>query len=154
VTLATGKTYRFRVRAIDGDRNVSAFSVGPAVTPRLVQGSSPSVAYTRTWTTTRTTKASGGSVRYSKAKGATASLRATGRSFGLVVTKGPGRGKAAIYVNGVLKGTIDLWAPATTYRVQAWSISYSTSTARTVKVVVLGTSGRPRVDLDAFVVLK
>jgi len=57
-------------------------------------------------------------------------------------------------VNGVLKATIDLRSASTTYRVQAWSIRYSTSTSRTVKVVVLGTSGRPRVDVDAFVVLK
>jgi hypothetical protein len=43
---------------------------------------------------------------------------------------------------------------ATTYRAQVWSIRYSTSASRTIKVVVVGTSGRPRVDLDAFIVLR
>ena len=36
----------------------------------------------------------------------------------------------------------------------AWQQTWSTSATRTIKLVVVGTSGRPRVDLDAFVVVK
>ena len=49
----------------------------------------------------------------------------------------------------------DLAPPATTkYRALAWQKTWSTSGTQTVKLVVVGTSGRPRVDLDAFAVLK
>ena len=42
----------------------------------------------------------------------------------------------------------------TTYRAVAWQRTWSTSATRTIRLVVVGTSGRPRVDLDAFAVLR
>ena len=59
-----------------------------------------------------------------------------------------------VLINGSVVGTIDLYAPTTHTRVIGWQKTWSTSATRTIKVVVLGTSGRPRVDVDAFVVLK
>jgi hypothetical protein len=35
-----------------------------------------------------------------------------------------------------------------------WQRHFSTSATRTIKVVVQGTAGRPRFDIDAFVVLR
>jgi hypothetical protein len=154
VKLARSHTYRFRVRAMDNDGNWSAWSYGPTFLARLVQQSAGSIDYARTWTTRTSDKFSSGSVRYSKTAGASASYRATGRAYAVVTTKGPTRGKARIYVNGVLKATVDLYSPTSKYRVQVWTKRYGTSVARTIKVVVLGTSGRPRVDVDAFVVLR
>ncbi|HEY3334872.1 MAG TPA: CSLREA domain-containing protein [Candidatus Limnocylindrales bacterium] len=152
--LPTGKTYRFRVRAVDQDGNVSGWAYGATFAARLLQQSSSAVHYSGTWATTWSASFSGGSTRRSSSAGASASLTATGRAYAFVTTTGPTRGKAKVYVNGVLKATIDLRSVTLTYRVQAWSIRYSTSTSRTIKVVVVGTSGRPRVDVDAFVVLK
>jgi hypothetical protein len=39
-------------------------------------------------------------------------------------------------------------------RAVAWQKTWSGSAKRTVKIVVLGTSGRPRVDLDAFAIVR
>jgi CSLREA domain-containing protein len=154
VELGRNHTYRFRAAARDNDGNWSAWSYGPTFLARLVQQSAASVDYTRTWTTTSNAVFSSGSVRYSKTAGASVSYRATGRAFAFVTTLGPTRGKARIYINGVLKATVDLYAATSKYRVQVWTKRYTDSEARTIKVVVLGTSGRPRVDADAFVVLK
>jgi CSLREA domain-containing protein len=154
VTLANGKTYRFRVRAVDYDANASSWRYGPTFDARLVQQTSTAVHYAKTWVTSSNAVFSGGSVRYAKAAGASATYTATGRAYAFVTTTGPTRGKAKIYVNGVLKATVDLYSASEAYRVQAWSIGYSTSSSRTIKVVVLGTSGRPRADLDAFAVLR
>jgi hypothetical protein len=94
---------------------------------------------------------SGGSTRRSTASGASARFTATGRSFAWVTTTGPTRGTARIYVNGTLTDTVSLNAPTTTYRVQAWSRSYSSDVTRTIRIVVQGAA---RVDLDAFAVVR
>jgi hypothetical protein len=152
--LSIGTAYRFRIVAIDHDGNRSAAATSSSNTPRLTQGTSTALHYTSTWRTASSTAYSGGSTRYATTGGASASYTATGRAYAFVSTKAANRGKARIYVNGVLKATIDLGTMATTYRAQVWSIRYSTSASRTIKVVVVGTSGRPRVDLDAFIVLR
>ena len=79
-------------------------------------------------------------------------MRVTGRSIALVTTKAPTRGTVKVYVNGTYVATVDLYATTTKYRALAWQKTWSTSGTRTVKLVVVGTSGRPRVDLDAFAV--
>jgi hypothetical protein len=59
-----------------------------------------------------------------------------------------------VYVNGVHKATVDLYRSSAKYRVVVWQATYSSVATRTIKLVVAGTPGRPRVDLDAFVVIK
>ncbi len=55
------------------------------------------------------------------------------------------RGKVRVYVNGNYVTTVDLRSSSTRYRVLAWQKTWSTSATRTVKLVVAGTRGRPRV---------
>jgi hypothetical protein len=59
-----------------------------------------------------------------------------------------------VYIDGVLKGTVSATSSANTYRRIAYQFTWSTAGTHTIKVVVLGTSGHPRVDVDAFLVLK
>jgi len=63
------------------------------------------------------------------------------------------RGKVKIYVNGTLVATLDCKATSTIYRSVGWQKTWSTSGTRTVKLVVSGTSGRPRIDFDGFAIL-
>jgi hypothetical protein len=153
-TVRNGLHVRYRVTAQDGSNNVSPPLATPSFYPWLVQQSDGDVVYSGAWTTSRSTSYSGGSVRYAKASGASLSYRFTGRAIALVTTTSPTRGKARIYVNGVYQATVDLRSSSSGYRVLAWQKTWSTSRTRTVKVVVLGTAGRPRVDADGFVVLK
>ena len=59
-----------------------------------------------------------------------------------------------VYINGRRVATVDLYRTSTQYRVLAWQRTWSTTATRTVKLVVVGTSGRPRVDVDAFTLVK
>ena len=68
----------------------------------------------------------------------------------LVMAKGPGRGKAAIYFDGKLATTVDTYAKANTNRVVVWDKELAGAGNHTVKVVNLATSGRPRIDVDAY----
>ena len=122
------------------------------MTLRLVQQSSTSVKYSGTWTTAAGTAYSGGSVKWRKGVYASATYAFTGSGIGFVTAKAALRGKVFVYVDGVKRATLDLRG-ATSNRLVAFvrGLAYG---PHTVKVVALGTAGRPRVDLDGFVVLR
>jgi hypothetical protein len=147
-------TVRFRVRATDGTGNTGAWVTSRLVTPRLVQSSSTTVRYAGRWRTGTGAAYSGGSTRFAKTAGASATYAFTGRSVGLVTTLGPTRGEVRIYVNGRYNATVDLNSPYTRHQVIAWQRTWASTGSRTIRLVVAGTPGHPRVDLDAFAVLK
>jgi hypothetical protein len=151
---ASSGTIRYRVRAVDAAGNAGAWVNGITLNPRLTQQTSSSVKYSGTWASKSSSSFSGGSAKYAKAAGRSASLKFTGRSIALVTTKAPSRGKVKVYVNGAYVATVDLYGASTQYRALAWQKTWSSSGTRTIKLVVAGTSGRPRVDLDAFVIVK
>ena len=152
LALETGHDYRFRVRAVDRAGNVSAWATGSTFRFGGVQDTSASIHYGGTWTTQTGTSLWGGTTHSSTGAGATATYRFTGRSIAWIATYGPNRGKAQVYVDGVLKATVDLYASVTVPKGLVWTANYATSATRTVKIKVLGTSGRPRVDVDGFAV--
>jgi hypothetical protein len=154
VLVAAAGTVRFRVRAVDRDGAIGAWVAGPTLSPRLIPQSSAAVRYHGAWSTTSSTRFSGGTARYARTAGASASYTFSGRSVSLVSTRALTRGKARIYVNGAYVTTIDLAAAPAGYRAVVWSRTWSTSVTRTVTIVVAGTKGRPRVDVDAFAVLR
>lgn len=147
-------TVRYRIRAIDGAGLAGAWRMGPVLTPRLTQDSSTAVKFSTGWKKASSSSFSGGSVRYATKKGSAATLTFTGRSIAFVTTTARSRGKVRILVNGVSQGVFDLRTSTTANRAVVWQKTWATSAKRTVKVVVLGTSGRPRADVDAFVVVR
>ena len=154
VTATSSGTVRYRVRAIDKQGNAGAWTYGLTLSPRLTQQTSSTVRFGGSWSTSSSTLYSGGSVRSASVAARSASYTFTGRSIALVTTKSRTRGKVKVYINGVYQGTVDLYRSTSLYRAVAWQKTWSSSSTRTIKLVVVGTSGRPRVDLDAFVVLK
>jgi hypothetical protein len=111
------------------------------------------VRYRGTWASvTSSTTWWGGSAKRSSTRGATATLTFTGRSIAWVGLRAPNRGRAYVYVNGRLKATVNLYSAATQTKRIVWSAAYTTLATRTITVKVVGTSGRPRVDVDGFLV--
>ena len=87
--------------------------------------------------------------------GAKASFTFTGRAVGFATWMSATRGKVRIYVDGVSQGTVDLGR--TWYAAKpniAWERSWPTAATHTVTIVAIVTPDRPRVDLDAFVVVR
>jgi hypothetical protein len=152
-TITPGHTYRFQIRARDKAGNVSAWRVGPILKPALTQQSSGAVHFSGSSTTTTSSSYSGGSERYLRVAGASVSYTTTARSLSFVTTRGPGRGTAKIYVDGVLAATVALNASTTTYRYVAFRRYWSSIGTHTIKVVSVGTPV-PRIDIDAFGVIR
>jgi hypothetical protein len=139
--------YLLQVRDLAGNSGQTPHAV---ITPRASQNTSAGITYTGTWSSQSSSSFLGGSTRYSTRAGARFNLSFTGRAIAFVSTKASNRGKAEIWVDGVKVATIDLRSSTTKYRQIVWQKSWSSSGPHTVSVKVLGTSGRPRVDADAY----
>jgi hypothetical protein len=150
--LPPGHTYRFNVRAVDNAANTSDPAYGASFRLRGFQQSSSLVHYHGTWATSTSTTWWGGTAKSSSAKGSTASFTFTGKSIAWVGLKAATRGKAYVYINGVLKATVNLYSATTLRQRIVWSANYASSATRTITIKVLGTAGRPRVDIDGFIV--
>jgi hypothetical protein len=149
--LLPGHSYRFRVRAVDRAGNASAMVYGSTFTLSRYGETSSRIRYGGSWTLTKSSVYWGGQAKRSSSAGANASITVTARSVEWVARRGPTYGKAQVYVNGVLKAAVDLYA--STYQNQrvVWAGTWSSSASRTITIKVLATPGRPRVDLDAIV---
>jgi glucose/arabinose dehydrogenase/PKD repeat protein len=145
-------TYRFRVRAVDNAGNFGAWMYGPTSRITAISQASSAVRYAGTWSNaTSTTIWWGGTAKASSTAGSTASYTFTGRAIAWVAVKAPTRGKAQIFINGVLKATVDLYASTVLKQHVIWQTSGGVAT-RTIMIKVLGTAGRPRIDVDGFIV--
>jgi hypothetical protein len=154
-TVASSGSVLFAIRAKDAAGNASTRLTSRSVTPRLVQDTpTTSLRYTGRWSTARSSAYSGGTVRYSTSAGAKATLTFTARAIALVTTTAASRGQVKVYLNGHYQTTLDLRATRTTNRMLVWETHWTSSTRRTLTLVVVGTSGRPRIDLDAFALLQ
>lgn len=80
------------------------------------------------------------------------SLTAAGSHYALIVDRCPTCGRLKVYVDGKLHKTVDTGAARTVKRSQVWSASFSSSRKHTIKVVTVGTKGRPRTVVDAVLV--
>jgi hypothetical protein len=154
VYLPASGTVQFRVLAADAAGNVATGPASISRSARLVQQSSTAVRYSGAWYAAASTAFSGGSAKWARTRGASASYTFTGRGIALVSTRSPSRGRVKIYVDGVYAATVDLYRATTQYRALAWTRTWTATRTHAVKLVVLGTSGRPRVDLDAFALLR
>jgi hypothetical protein len=149
--LATQHTYTFRVRAIDQAGNAGAWMAGPTAVLSRYDETSPSIGYSGTWRRTFSSVFWSGAAKMSSTAGSKATFTFTGRSVAFVSRLGPTKGKARIYVDGTLVATADLYA--STYKSQrvVWARNWATGGNHSVSIVVSGSIGRPRIDVDAFV---
>ena len=139
---------------MDRAGNFSGVMTGPAVKPVLYQETTSLATYGGTWSSANSTAASDGRLRYATRAGASVSFRFTGRAVAVVAPKGSTRGSAKVYVDGVYAGAISLYRSASVSRVIVFGKSWTVSGTHTVKLVVVGTAGRPRVDIDGFAILR
>jgi hypothetical protein len=147
--VTVGVKYCYWVQATDLVGN--AVMVEKTGTAKLFQNSSTSIKFGGTWSAVSASGASGGSVKSSSKAGATATFATSAHAYAIVATKGPKMGAFEVWVNGVKVATVDLKRSSTAYRQVVWQGTRAPSGTSTIKIKVLGTTGRPRVDLDAFI---
>ena len=108
-----------------------------------------------TWSTGTCTCASGGTQRFTSQAGASVSFTRSyeaGSHFALVMAKGPGRGSAAVYVDGTQVGTVNTNAAGANQNRIIVLDRVMAGGQHTIKVVNKATAGHPRIDVDAFLV--
>ncbi len=154
MALKLGVTTRFRVRATDGAGNRSSWATGSAFTPTLYEDTNSTLVYSGTWKRASSTTASGGTTTYATKAGAKVSLTFTGSGVAFVAPLGPTRGSVAISIDGGPQQTMNLHSSSVVARRVAFTWGWYAVGKHTITVRVLGTAGHPRVDVDAFEVLR
>ncbi|MEU0161527.1 N-acetylmuramoyl-L-alanine amidase [Streptomyces sp. NPDC006261] len=149
-TAKSGAATAWKMTAYDRAGNTAAASVSG--TPVILQ----ETAATKTgkWTAKSSSSYLGGKSLTSSAKSASLTWTFTGRSAAWVVSRAATSGQAYVYVDGTKVATVDLKSSTTKYRDAIWTRSWSTSAKHTVKIVVVGTTGRPTLTTDGLVYLK
>jgi subtilisin family serine protease len=152
--LAVGAAHRFRVRAQDSDGSWSPWALASAsLTPTTVSDRSGVVTYSGTWLRYASASSTDGWVTSSSQAGARARYRFTGRTVAVLAPTNATRGKASIYIDGVYHATVDFYSSTATYKRVVYVGNWSVAGTHTIEVRVSGTSGRPTVSLDGFLVL-
>jgi GH25 family lysozyme M1 (1,4-beta-N-acetylmuramidase) len=149
--LSVSATYRYRVRATDKAGNVGSYTLGPSIRPVLTQQNSTAVKYAGSWGSTSTSSASGGSMKFATNTGPSATYTFTGAGIAWVAYRGPSRGAASVYVDGVYAMGVNLYSSANKAKAIVFAMSWPTSGTHTISVINRGTAGHPRIDVDAFV---
>ncbi|MGK5499111.1 N-acetylmuramoyl-L-alanine amidase [Streptomyces sp. URMC 125] len=149
-TAASGTATTWSLTARDQAGNTATASV--AGTPVILQESA--AKRSGTWTTKSSSSYLGGKSSSSSARNASLTWTFTGRSAAWIVSRAATSGQAHIYVDGTKAATVDLKSSTTKYRDAIWTKTWSTSGKHTVKIVVVGTTGRPAITTDGLVYLK
>ncbi|MFD3790744.1 hypothetical protein [Streptomyces cyaneofuscatus] len=149
-TAKSGAATAWKMTAYDRAGNTAAASVSG--TPVILQETS--AQRTGKWAVKSSSSYLGGKSLTSSAKNASLAWTSTGRSAAWVVSRAATSGQAYVYVDGKKVAAVDLKSASTKYRDAIWTRSWSTSAMHTVKIVVVGTKGRPALTTDGLVYLK
>jgi hypothetical protein len=153
LTLDSWRAYGFRLAATDAAGRLGPWSPEVRVRARQALQTEDSANYAGAWPRTTSLSYLEGSARRASETGASVEFTVSHRGIAWVATRGPGRGRAAVHVDGAHVATVDLRASAVRYRHIVWTRAWPDATERTVKIVVEqpGISG---VDLDGLMVIE
>ena len=151
--LNPGHSYQFEIRATDNAGNVSGYTAGATFTLTAYQETSTSIKYSTGWTKQAVSGAYGGFVKFATKAAKTATFSFTGSQVAWVSTIASNRGSASVSLDGGTAATVSTHGTTIQPRTVVY-IKTMTSGAHTLLVKVLGTAGHPRVDVDAFLVIK
>ncbi|HYH92468.1 MAG TPA: S8 family serine peptidase, partial [Candidatus Saccharimonadales bacterium] len=153
-TLQYGSDYRYDLRAFDRAGNAGGPVSSATVRATLHQSGTSMATYGSGWSSVKSSTASTGYQNTSSTAGSTMTFAFTGRSVAIIAPKGPTRGSMKVYVDGTYISTVSLYRSSYLAKSAVFSRTFPSQGAHQVKVVVVGTSGHPRVDIDAFVVVR
>jgi hypothetical protein len=150
----TSHTYRFRVQAKDAAGNFGWRRTGPTFRTFSYSESNSSVRYSGSWTLSNSVVYVGGKARWASTANRSATLSFNGSRVGWLARRGPDQGSARIYIDGSLFKTISLHASTTSNRQLVFTRSWSAAGNHSIRIVVVGTAGHPKVTLDQIYVLR
>ena len=146
-------TYRFRVRACDTVQ-CTAYRTGPSFTTKSYSESNVATKYSGTWSLVTSSVYAGGKARLTGTANRSVSLTFVGNQVAWLSRSGPTFGSARVYIDGTLVKTVSLYATTPVDRKLAYVKTWTTASTHTIRVVVVGTAGHPRVTHDQFYVIR
>lgn len=115
------------------------------------------IIYTGDWAVYSTSYFSGGSSKFANGTGASASLQFYGTGISVYGLKSSGKGKANIYIDNVLVGQADCYAPSEEWSVLLFSKNDLSNDNHTIKVEVSGQKNNSavgyQINIDYFQVI-
>ena len=148
--MAFGTPTRFQLYARDGAGNLGPGATGPTVTAAMLQDGTSIAKYSGKWSSVLLSSASNGKLHRSSTGGAAVVFTTSARAIAIVGRRGPLNGRAKVYVDGVYRTTIDLRKSSSQYKVVVFNASWTSTATHSVKLVVIGGTGRVEVDAFAF----
>lgn len=112
------------------------------------------VRYEGRWRTAGHARYQGDRVHYATSAGAAATLRFSGRTVTWYGPAGPTRGQAQVFIDGKYVRTVDFHRRSFSARIAAFTMSWPSVGAHTMRIEVVGTKGHPMVAIDEFVVTR
>lgn len=141
-----GTVWQFSARSHDLAGNTGPWSAWKGTS---VSYDDTALTASGAWTHPATTGAYRTTESVSSSAGASLTETAWGSRLTLVGSRCPGCGAVKVYVDGTLAATVDTRAATTQTRVLLWSRTYARA-RHAVRLVVVGTAGRPQVRVDAL----
>jgi hypothetical protein len=121
--------------------------------PRGINDGSARLDYGGTWREVEHGSYWGDSAHTASRAGRDVRLSFTGGGAAIVAALGPTRGSFRVYVDGELRRTVKTHAGSTAYRQVVYTVQWPEIGEHRIRLVVVGTDGHPRVDLDGILVL-
>jgi hypothetical protein len=133
VPMKIGTSNHLRISATDESGATSGYGFSDLV---QVQGTQESAfTYSGTWTSVSSTALWGGSMRRANGgAGVKAIYTFTGRNAAIVGAQRPDGGRAQVYVDGVLKRTIDFYSPTAKNRKVLFAVNGLTNSSHTIEL--------------------
>ena len=152
--VSIGTRHTYAVRASDIAGNTGDWAAAAALRVSVTAESGTGTSRSSGWARYSSTRALGGSALYATRAGAWLRYRFTGSAVALVGARGPTRGTAAIYVDGAYVRTVDAYAPSASGRWILFARRLDPTRTHVIELRLKGTWGRPRFDVDGFLVLR
>ncbi len=122
--------------------------------PHTFDERNEAIEWNGNWQRMRHDKAYKRTITYSSDPQASAVFKVHARSLQLIGRRSPERGKVRVFIDGELKETVDLYSPHGQPQYPFFSWTWADDQVRTVRLEVVGTRDRPRVDIDGIVITR
>ena len=147
-------TYRFCVYTFDNGGNHSGPRCSASFKTVSVSESSAAMHYTGTWGLSTSAIYVGGKAKISSRANSTASVSFRGNRVGWYARLGPAYGSAKVYIDGRYVKTVNMHATVNFDRKLVFTKVWSTVGNHSIRIVVSGTAGHPKVVVDQIFYLQ
>lgn len=152
LTLGTGSDYAFRVRAVDRSGRAGAWATSGVHQGRRADDSASSLDWSGSWALRSASGFLGGKAHRAQTRETSVTYTFRGTSIAWIGAKATDLGQAWIDIDGTYVATVDLRASSSKTRQIVFARSLPDG-EHTIRIRVVGTSGRPYVYVDGFYVV-